>query len=144
MSGKGKGKHAAKKEKYGRNPIKTPRNKAKRQDRRTKELMDIEVRAQECDQLLEKAMKILNLKKAGIKRIVGTLNRQRLRDVVENTYLNSKWYLDRESRKESKHVHTRVTKNSQVTQMSEVFARANSANGDSQVDPKRESSQGSR
>jgi hypothetical protein len=52
------------------------------------------------DELLLKAKSITGLGTIGLQRLIGTLNINRLTDVVENRYLNAPWYLLRQKKAE--------------------------------------------
>ena len=142
MSGKGKGKHNAMKNKYLKNPIREVHNKKAKQERHVKKVLHEEERAQLRDKLLEQALSITGLKKAGLKRIVGTLNVNRLADVVNNVYLTSTWYTTRELRREERKYHgsRRKIQNPKGAEVQGVPAGGSPTDGNSQVDPKRESS----
>lgn len=85
------------------------KNRKLKAARHEKRVLMFQLRATETEKLLASAMSILGLRKAGVKRLVGTLNFNRLSDVVENKYLNSSWFIARElSKQEKKNVRKNI------------------------------------
>jgi len=105
------------------NPVFAAKNRKLKQERHEKRLLMFNERADETDKLLVLAQNLLHINtKAGIKRLVGTLNFNRLTDIKNNTYLRSGWFIKRELKlQEKKYVRKSIlqktpTKNETITQ----------------------------
>ena len=102
MSGKGKGKHIGRKNKRLRHAVVQHQTEKKRQQKHQDRIALAQIKAQEREELLEKALSSLCLKKAGLKRLIGTLNTRRIRAVVDNKYLVAPWFIGRTERRQEK------------------------------------------
>lgn len=79
------------------------RNKKLKADRHQKLVTMFQLRSIETEKLLTQARELLHVgSKAGVKRVVGTLNFNRLSDVVQNQYLNASWFIERTLRQQEK------------------------------------------
>lgn len=133
MSGKGKGKHIGRKNKRSRYIMQESKNKARRQKKHQDRIALAQIKGIEREELLEKALTSLSLKKAALKRLIGTLNLRRVRAVVENKYLTAPWFVGRtERRQERKYVRKLSPKGFSGTDAG-VPAGTNPSDGNTQV-----------
>jgi hypothetical protein len=86
-------------------------NKKLKAERHQKLVSKFQLRSIETEKLLTQARELLHVgSKAGVKRVVGTLNFNRLSDVVQNQYLNASWYIKRQlSQQEKKNVRKSIS-----------------------------------
>ena len=132
MSGKGKGKHIGRKNKRSRYLMQESKNVARRQKKHQNIIALAQIKGIEREELLSKALASLGLKKAGLKRLIGTLNTRRLRAVVENKYLNALWFLDRVLKKQEKK-YVKRSSPKKVNNESGILTGTDTPNGDTQV-----------
>jgi hypothetical protein len=87
--------------------------------------------------MMEQCCKKLQLKRPDLQRLVGTLNIHRLQDILDDIYLDSKWYKLRRVVRENK---SKTEK--QMASMAPQAANDRPSQGNEQTDPAENSKSG--